>query len=134
MNRNQIIVKTLEDMRGYEWSQREEFYRQSAEAEELDRYDRDTTIPELMKRLPDSDIMSCKDLDFPVECCDSCHYFYAHYDMHLVELPDARKAWICCAVLRALFHEPRESDYSQGVDLEEALGGGLRRQADSNQE
>jgi hypothetical protein len=35
MNRNQIIVKTLEDMRGYKWSQREEFYRRSEEAEEL---------------------------------------------------------------------------------------------------
>ena len=99
----------------------------SASSPKLDEYDRSIAIPELKKRLPDSDIMTCKDLDFPVECCDSCHYFYAHYDMHLVELPDARKAWICCAVLRALFHEPSESDYSQEVDLVEALGDWLRR-------
>jgi hypothetical protein len=91
MNRDQIIAKTLKDMRGYDRTTREEFYQQSAE---LDEYDRSITIPELMKRLLDSDIMTCKDLDFPVECCDSCHCFYAHYDMDLVDLPDARKAWI----------------------------------------
>jgi len=102
MNRDQLIVKTLEDMRGYEISRKEEFYQQSPE---LDEYDRDITIPELMKRLPDRDILICRDLDFPVECCESCHYFYAHYDMYLVDLLDGRKAWICCSVRRALFHE-----------------------------
>jgi hypothetical protein len=106
---------------------REEFYQQSAE---LDEYDRSITIPELMKRLPDSEILTCKEFDFPVECCDSCHYFYAHYDMDLVDLPDGRKAWICCTVRGALFHEPSGPD----VDLEEALGGGLRRQKNPNQE
>jgi hypothetical protein len=131
MNRDQIIAKTLEDMRGYDRTTREEFYQQSAE---LDQYDGSITIPELMKRLADSDILTCKDIDFPVECCDSCHHFYAHYYMDLVDLPDGRKVWICCAVRRALFHEPSESDEMQKVDLEEALGGGLRRRTDSNQE
>ena len=27
MNRDQIIVKALEDLRGYEWSQKDDFYR-----------------------------------------------------------------------------------------------------------
>jgi len=131
MNRDQIITKTLEDMRGYDSSDSEEFYQQSAE---LDEYDRNVTIPELMKRLPEGEILTCEDLDFPVECCDSCHYFYAHYDMYLVDLPDGRKAWICCATRRALLHEPDRSGYSGDVDLEEALGGGLRKQEDTNRE
>ena len=131
MNRSQIIAQTLEDMRGLESSRTDELQQQSAE---LDEYDRSVTIPELMRRLPDADILTCKDLDFPVACCDSCHYFYAHYDMHLIELPDGRKAWVCCSVRRALFHEPTESDFSLEVGFEQAVGDWSRRRECRNDE
>lgn len=110
MNRDQVIAKTLQDMR---------HHVQGAQQQKSDRdeYDREVTIPELMRRLPDGEVATCEEFDFDVDCCDSCHYFYAHYDMYLVDLPDGRKAWICCAVRSALLHEPKESDYSQEVDL-----------------
>ena len=127
MNRDQVIAKTLEDMRLYERSFDAETHEQSGER---DRYDGSLTIPELIKRLPDGEIVTCSELHFSVECCDMCHCFYPHYDMYTVDLPDGRKAWICCAVRHALFHEPSRPD----VDLEEALGGGLRRQNNPNQE
>lgn len=131
MNRDKIIAKTLEDMRRYESPHGEEVHQRS---EERDEYDLSVTIPELMKRLPDGEVLTCADFDFPEECCESCHYAYAHYDMELVDLPDGRKAWICCAVRRALFHEPDQLGGSEEVNLEEALGGGLRKRKDPDGE
>jgi hypothetical protein len=126
MNRDQIIAKTIEDMWRVD-SHGEEAHQQSAQAVE---YDRSIAIPELVRRLPDGEILTCAEFDFPVECCGTCHGYYPHYDMYVVELPDGRNSWICCAIRRALFHEPE----SQEVDLEEALGGGLRKRKDPSQE
>jgi hypothetical protein len=44
----------------YESSHGEEFYQQSAE---LNEYDRNVTMPELMKRLPEGEVQTCQDLD-----------------------------------------------------------------------
>jgi hypothetical protein len=127
MNRDRIIAKTLEDMRHYERSFDAGAHEQSVERDE---HDRSVTIPELIKRLPDGEILTCAELDLPVECCESCHSYYPQNDMYAVDLLDGKKAWICCEVRRALFHEP-SGPY---VDLEEALGGGLRRQNNPDQE
>jgi hypothetical protein len=120
MNREQVIAKTLRDMRGCGGLNNGQFCCRS---KELDQYDRNVTIPYLMQRLPDGEIGTCEDLDVPVGCCDSCHYFYAHFDMELVDLPDGEKVWVCCAVRRALFHEPDRLGSVDNVNLEEALGG-----------
>ena len=127
MNRDQVIAKTLENMGSHEGHPGEEAQQQKLDRDE---YDQDVTIPELMNRLPDGEMTTCEELEFGVECCDGCHSFYPHYDMYTVDLLDGRKAWICCAVRRAFFHGPGESD----VDLQETPGGGLRRQNNPNQE
>ena len=89
---------------------------------ERDEYDQNVTISELMKRLPNAEIVTCEELDFPVDCCGNCHDNYPPYYMYAVELLNGKTGLICCSVRDALFHRPQE----QYVDLEEALGGGLR--------
>ncbi len=52
---------------------------------------------------PDTDIRTCKDFGLlNVRCCESCHGLYQHYEMSLVEIESAGKAWVCCAVDRTL--------------------------------
>jgi hypothetical protein len=43
--------------------------------------------------------------------------------MHIEDLPNGGKAWICCVVRRALRGEKTTDD----IDLEAALGGGVRK-------
>lgn len=52
---------------------------------------------------PDTDIRTCEDFGLlNVTCCESCHGIYQHYEMSLVEIESAGKAWICCAIDRAI--------------------------------
>jgi len=45
------------------------------------------------------DIRTCEDFrHLNVECCETCHNFYPHYEMSLVDLPDGAKAWVCDTV------------------------------------
>jgi hypothetical protein len=104
MNRDQIIVKTLEEMHLYEGPVE---YEEPDGADLAAEYDRDIVIPEMKKRLPDGEITTCAELRLEVECCESCHGYYPHYDMHVVDLPDGRIGWICCAVRRVLFRRQR---------------------------
>lgn len=97
MNRDQIIAKTLVDMGLSETS--------SENCGSDIPYIRDVFSPEMLKRLPESDIVTCEELQLGVECCSTCHGFYPHYEMELKVLPDGRAGWICCAVRRALFPE-----------------------------
>ena len=121
MNRDQIITKTLDDMRCYENSVED---REPGSADRAAEYDRDVFIPEMLKRLPEGEITTCDELLLDVECCPACHGFYPHYDMHVVELPDGRKGWICCAVRRVLFPETAiAKDDPEFVDLMRMLGG-----------
>ena len=106
MTRSEIIAQTFKDMDRLYPTGRENV---PADANR-DEYDATVTIPELEKRLPDGEIVTCKQLHVGVECCDPCHGFYPHYDMYLVDLPDARKAWVCCAVRRVLFPETATPD------------------------
>src|ERR1035441_382876 len=72
----------------------------------------ETVIIELEWRLPDNlDIKTCDDFKhFNVECCDTCHTFYAHYDMYLIDLSEGGNAWVCCAVNRAMFPKSDQND------------------------
>lgn len=90
----------------------------------------------LNERLPDREFKTCEDLSLGVECCDSCHTFYPHYDMYLETLPNGELAWLCCRVRSAL-RNPGQSDEEQDqewIDLEEALGGGLRTRNQNREE
>jgi hypothetical protein len=121
MNRDQIITKTLDDMRCYENSVED---REPGSADRDAEYNRDVFIPEMEKRLPAGDIVTCAELRLEIECCPPCHGFYPHYDMHVVRLADGRTGWICCAVRRFLFPETSIADNSpEAQELMRALGG-----------
>ena len=39
-------------------------------------------------------------------CCDTCHKFYPHYEMSVIDpLPDGGKAWVCDTVKWAIYPE-----------------------------
>jgi hypothetical protein len=141
MNRDQIIAKTLDDMQAYKNPVEDSEPASADRAAEYDgdvfnpesepgsvgrtaEYDRDVFIPEMMKRLPEGEIMTCDELLLAVECCPPCHGFYPHYDMYVVQLPDGRTAWICCAVRRVLFPETAIAcDSPEALELMRILGG-----------
>jgi hypothetical protein len=95
MTRNEIIDKTLKEMGPLE-PENEPPYSEEPDYEE-------SIIAELLSKLPDTDIKTCDDFKhLNVECCDLCHTSYPQYKMHLVDLPDGGKAWICYPVRRAI--------------------------------
>lgn len=60
-------------------------------------------IATLAERLPEGDIKTCDDRQhLGIGCCNICHTCYPHYDMYLEDVPDGRKAWICCKVRTSL--------------------------------
>ena len=63
----------------------------------------------LQRRLPDGvDIKTCQDFKYlGVECCEVCHYFYTHYEMNVIDLPEGGKAWVCDAVRWAIYPEEK---------------------------
>ncbi len=90
VTKNDIIEKTLKEI-----SPRIE------ESEEL--Y---SVMAELQERLPETDIKTCEDFrHLNVTCCDTCHTFYPHYEMSLIDLPDGAKAWVCDPVRWAIYPE-----------------------------
>jgi hypothetical protein len=97
VTKNEIIVKTLKDL-GLPRSPKHGVpFPDEPDEEEI-------VIAELASILPDTDIKTCSDFKQPkVACCDTCHHFYPHYDMSLIELPSGDKAWVCCSV-RSVLH------------------------------
>jgi hypothetical protein len=61
----------------------------------------------LHDRLPEGvDIKTCEDFrHLNVECCDTCHNFYPHYEMKVIKLPDGSPAWVCDAMEWAIYPE-----------------------------
>jgi hypothetical protein len=121
VNRDQIIAKTLVDMGVNETT----FGNLDAKnADSYPAYIREVVFPEMLKRLPEGDIITCDELRLEVECCRICHGFYPHYEMQVVELPEGRTGWICCAVGRALFPETAIADDDPRLlELMRMLGG-----------
>jgi hypothetical protein len=82
MTRGEIIEKTLREMGMLLLPEQDA--QSSGEADYLLG-----VITKLQHRLPYGNIKTCgafRHLD--AACCDTCHTFYAHYAMKLVELPD----------------------------------------------
>jgi hypothetical protein len=87
VTKNDIIEKTLR-----------EIVPRIEESEELC-----SVIADLRERLPDTDIKTCEEFrHLNVTCCDTCHTFYPHYEMSLIDLPDGAKAWVCDPVKWAI--------------------------------
>ena len=59
---------------------------------------------QLERRLPAVQAFkTCEDFrHLNAQCCDSCHGHYELYEMHVVPLPEADSAWVCCAHDRAI--------------------------------
>jgi len=99
MNKAEIISKTLQDMR---------LNLLETELSVNDEQDEEGFIISVLQDvLPDGvDIRLCDDFKHPnVECCETCHNFYPHYDMTLVDLPYGEKVWVCDAVKSVLHPE-----------------------------
>lgn len=98
MTKNEIIEKTLKDI-GPRLKQHEALYGEGPDCGE-------NVLAELQARLPETDSKTCEDFrHLNVTCCDTCHTFYPHYEMKLIELPDGSPAWVCDAVELAIFPE-----------------------------
>jgi hypothetical protein len=94
-----------------------------------DDWDDDIVIAMLTERLPEQDFKTCADFgELGVECCHTCHTFSPDREMYIEDLPSESKAWLCCFVRSALRGEKSlaQEDLQQLVDLEDALGGGIR--------
>jgi hypothetical protein len=90
VTKNDIIEKTLK-----------EISPSIEESEEL--Y---SVMAELQDRLPETDIKTCEDFrHLNVTCCNTCHTFYPHYEMSLIDLPGGAKAWVCDPVKWAIYPE-----------------------------
>lgn len=99
MNKAQIIARTMKDMAPIGLQTEPPFSDEQDEEEFI--------ISVLQDVLPDGmDIKVCEDFKhLNVQCCETCHEFYPHYDMSLIDLPDGGKAWVCDTVKRALYPE-----------------------------
>lgn len=99
MKKAAIIAKTLADMKNISSD------GELSPAGDLD--DEKTAIQTLDAKLsefePDRDIRTCSDFShIHTECCEICHTFSPLYEMSLLDLEGGGKAWICCAMNRAL--------------------------------
>jgi hypothetical protein len=94
-----IIARTHADMRK---ARSHEGLRRYSEPEEAELAVR-TLEAKLSEIEPDRDIRTCSDLShLHAKCCEICHDLSPHYEMSLLDLEGACKAWVCCALDRAL--------------------------------
>lgn len=64
---------------------------------------------------PDSDIRICADFShLHTECCEICHTFSPHYEMAFFDVEGGGKAWVCCAMDRAL-NPQKQSKYESSA-------------------
>ena|ERR1700758_3764172 len=99
MNKADIIEKTLKEMK---------LLPLKAEPPISDEPDEEEFIVSVLRDLlPEGvDIRTCEDFkQLQVECCQTCHDLYPHYDMSLTNLADGGKAWVCDNVKWAIYPE-----------------------------
>lgn len=98
MTKTDIIEQTLKEI-GLRLSLHEIPYSEEPDYQEI-------VIAELQKRLPKTDIKTCDNFQhLNVTCCDTCHTFYPHYEMSLIDLPDGGEAWVCDPVKWTIYPE-----------------------------
>jgi hypothetical protein len=94
-----IIAKTLADMKNVS-SHGELILASDPDEEEIVIQTLEAKLREIE---PDRDIRTCSDFShLHTECCEICHAFSPHYEMSLLDVQVGGKAWICCAMDRAL--------------------------------
>jgi hypothetical protein len=73
-------------------------------------------IAALSERIPNGELKTCRDFQHVgVECCECCHSGYVHFEMEVEDLCDGGKAWLCCALRRALLYPGEKSQDSNSV-------------------
>jgi len=99
MRKAETISKMLREMGGISLQTEPPFSDEPDEEESI--------ISVLQDSLPaDLDIRTCEDFrHLNVECCETCHNSYPHYEMSLVDLPNGAKAWVCDTVKWAIYPE-----------------------------
>jgi hypothetical protein len=99
LKKDAIIAKTLADLKNVS-SHGELSLDSDPDEEELAVQTLDAKLKEID---PDRDIRTCSDFShLHTECCEICHTFSPHYEMSLLDVEGGGKAWICCAMDRAL--------------------------------
>jgi hypothetical protein len=94
-----IIAKTLADIKTVSSDEELSFAGDLGEEEIVIQ----TLEAKLREIEPDGEIRTCSDFGHLLtECCEICHTFSPHYEMSLLEVEGGGKAWICCAMDRAL--------------------------------
>jgi hypothetical protein len=99
MKKSEIISRTLKEF----WN--EPYEDGDTPLEEVDAENPIVValIAALKSADPDAEVQTCDDFShFRIECCDTCHPSYPHYDMALIDLEGGGNAWICCALDSAL--------------------------------
>ena len=87
-------------------------------------------VAELRHRLPEGEgIKSCEGFKhLGVQCCDTCHNFYRHDEMSVIDLPDGGKGRVCDPVKWAIYPEgyqeleERSRNSPEGKLLRQILG------------
>jgi hypothetical protein len=99
MNKAEIMAKTMKYMAPIGLQVEPPFSEEQDEEEFI--------ISVLQDLLSDGvDIKVCDDFrHLNVQCCRTCHEFYPHYDMSLIDLPGGGKAWVCDTVKWALYRK-----------------------------
>ena len=79
--------------------------------------------------LPEGEgIKSCEGFKhLGAQCCDTCHNFYPHDEMSVIDLPDGGKGRVCDPVKWAIYPE----EYQKPRRVEPELTGGQTAEADS---
>lgn len=118
MTKGEIIAKTLDDMGLFSGDDKTPHSGEYVE-------DDGSIIAGVRERLPEGEIGTCADFHaLGVKCCTACHGFYPDYDMCIESLPNGRRAWICCAVRKALLSgTAAEADSLWNTELESFIGG-----------
>ena len=94
-----IILKTLVDM-NHAYSQKGLCHDRSSAEEEIALRTLEAKLRDIE---PGRDIRTCSDfIHLQAECCEICHGLSPHYEMALLDMEGGGKAWICCALDRAL--------------------------------
>jgi hypothetical protein len=127
MTKAEIILQTLSAM-NLNSPKDEPLFSDEPEEEEF-------IVSILQDRLPaypDIDIKTCEDFrHLNVECRETCHNFYPHYEMKVIQLPHGSPAWVCDTAEWAIYPERYqalqvEPYFARGQTAEENLRRGHR--------
>lgn len=83
-------------------------------------------IAHIESRLAQGNYFTCEDFQYTSRpCCGVCHEEYPD-EMCIERLPDGQMAWMCCAIRKAVYHEP-----AFDPDLFEKMLGGANAYQDN---